>query len=276
MFALRRWWNQYALKVGIVAFTLAAALGVRQTGGSIVYEMYRWMTRPFHPGPSRETLLQSSYTQELQQRLVELESQNRALREMVEGETPRLSEVIPAAVIGRSAGDWWQQIVISRGSRDGITENDVVTAPGGLVGRVVSVSPNSSRVLLVSDPTSRIGARVSRSRATGYIRGAMGQQVVMEFFDKIPDVKVGDVVVTSSYSKLFPQDMPVGRVVELNLLASPAPEVVVELTSPLGILEWVEVLPYEPKDISSPRPIDAVPNPMNIPWEAGGEDNLSQ
>jgi len=249
MFALRRWWNQYALKVGIVALIIVAALGMRETGGAALYELYRWTTRPFHPGPSRKAMLQSSYAQELQQRIVELESQNRSLRQIVEGDRTPLPEGISAAVIGRSAGDWWQQIIISRGSRDGISRNDIVTGPGGLVGRVVAVSPSSSRVLLISDPTSRVGARISRSRATGYIRGAMSQQVVMEFFDKMPDVKVGDVVVTSAYSKLFPKDIPIGRVVDLNLSKSPAPEVVIDVTSPLSIVEWVEVIPFEPKKI---------------------------
>ncbi|NEQ44485.1 MAG: rod shape-determining protein MreC [Leptolyngbya sp. SIOISBB] len=253
MFALRRWWNQYALKAGLVALLLVAALGMRENGGAVIYEMYRWVTRPFHPGPSREAVLQSSYAQELQQQLVELESQNRSLRQIVEGDRPPLAESTPAAVIGRSAGDWWQQIVISRGERDGISLDDVVTGPGGLIGRVTAVSPNSSRVLLVSDPTSRVGARVSRSRATGYIRGTMGQQVVMEFFDKIPDVKVGDVVTTSAYSKLFPQDIPIGRVVALDLSKSPAPEVTVELTAPLSIVEWVEVIPFEPKAVTIPE-----------------------
>jgi rod shape-determining protein MreC len=211
------------------------------------------MTRPFHPGPSREAILQSSYAQELQQRVVELESQNRSLRQIVEGDSSSLPKGLSAAVIGRSAGDWWQQIVISRGSRDGVSQHDVVTGPGGLVGRVVAVSPSSSRVLLISDPTSRLGARISRSRATGYIRGTMGKQVVMEFFDKNPDVKVGDVVVTSAYSKLFPKDIPVGRVVDLDLSRSPAPEVTIELTSPLSIIEWVDVIPFEPKNVDIPE-----------------------
>ncbi len=257
MFALRRWWNQYALKAGITALALIAALGLREAGGVPMYEIYRWITRPFYPGPDRLTMLQSSYTQELQERIVELESQNRSLRQIVEGEVSQPSKRIPAAVIGRSAGDWWQQLIISRGSLQGISQDDIVVGPGGLVGRVIAVSPNSSRVLLVSDPTSRVGARVSRSRATGYIRGNMSRQVVMEFFDKMPDVKVGDVVVTSAYSKLFPRDIPIGRVVDVNLSQSPAPEVTIELTAALDILEWVEVVPFEP-------PMQDMPE-LNVP-----------
>ncbi|NER85485.1 MAG: rod shape-determining protein MreC, partial [Leptolyngbya sp. SIO1D8] len=230
---------------------------------------------PLHPGPSREALLKSSYTQDLQQRLVELESQNRSLRQIVEGEVPKTPDSIPAAVIGRSAGDWWQQLIISRGSRDGVGKDDIVTGPGGLVGRVISVSPTSSRVLLLSDPTSRVGARVSRSRATGYVRGAMSQQVVMEFFDKMPDVKVGDVVVTSAYSQLFPSDIPIGRVVDLNLTKSPAPEVTVELTAPLDIVEWIEVYPFEPKAVDLPE--QDSPLEIQVPTsDEALEDDLPQ
>ncbi|MEO1095601.1 MAG: rod shape-determining protein MreC [Cyanobacteria bacterium J06638_28] len=261
MFALRRWWNQYALKAGLTVLALVAALGLRDVGGVPIYEVYRWVTRPFYPGPSRSTMLQSSYTQGLQQRLIELESQNRSLRRIVEGDTREASAHISAAVIGRSAGDWWQQIIISQGSSRGVSKDDIVIGPGGLVGRVVGVSPNSSRVLLVSDSTSRVGARVSRSRATGYIRGMMDRQVVMEFFDKMPDVEVGDVVVTSAYSQLFPRDVPIGRVVEVNLAKSPAPEVTLELTAALDILEWVEVIPFDPKATDLPKLEEPQPTP---------------
>ena len=65
-------------------------------------------------------------------------------------------------------------------------------------------------------------------------------------------MKVGDVVVTSSYSQLFPKDIVIGRIVDLDLNKSPAPEVIVELTAPLDILEWVEVLPFESDAIEVP------------------------
>lgn len=257
MFSLRQWWNRHALKTGLAALAVLGAWGMRQVDGAPVYEVYRWVTRPLQPGPSRQTILENSYTRELQQRIVELESQNRSLRQLLETTPETTEESVPATVIGRSAGDWWQQVVIGRGRQDGIKAGYVVTGPGGLVGRVIAVSPSSSRVLLISDTTSRVGARISRSRAAGYIRGQMGRQVTMEFFDNMPDVNVGDVVVTSSYSRLFPQDIPIGQVVALDLDKRPAPEVTVELSAPLDILEWVRVIPFEPSNPlpSSPEPV---------------------
>jgi rod shape-determining protein MreC len=255
MFALRQRWNRYAVRAGLVTLAIATAWGMRQTDGALVYEMYRWVTSPLQPGASRQEILAGSYTQELQQRLVELEVQNRELQDMVGTAPAETGNTILAAVIGRSAGDWWQQVVISRGSRDGVREGYIVTGPGGLIGRVIAVSPSSSRVLLVSDATSRVGARISRSRATGYVRGQTGQQVIMEFFDKMPDVREGDVVVTSAYSQLFPADMPIGRVVDLDLGKSPAPEVTIELSAPLSVLEWVRVIPFTPTERVDSSPL---------------------
>ncbi|MDA0266061.1 MAG: rod shape-determining protein MreC [Cyanobacteria bacterium] len=246
MFALRQWWSRYALRASLLTLALMSAWGIHQLNAAPIYELYRWVTLPLQPGPSRSEVLEGSSIQELRQKVIELEIQNRTLRETVAAAPTATPKGVPAAVIGRSAGDWWQQLVLSRGSNDGINIGDIVAGPGGLVGRIIAVSSSSSRVLLISDSTSRVGARVSRSRATGYVRGQAGQQVIMEFFDKMPEVEVGDTIVTSAYSQLFPEGMAIGRVVELDLSKSPAPEVTLELSAPLNILEWVEVIPFVP------------------------------
>lgn len=248
MFALRRWWNRHALRTGLAVLAVGSALALRQTDGWVLSETYHWLTRPFQPVISSEERLQNSYVLELQQRIVELESQNRSLRQLVEYEKTQPESGVAAAVIGRSADHWWQQITVNRGSREGIKPGYVVTGPGGLVGRVVAVSPSTSRVLLVSDPTSRVGVTISRSRVMGYVRGQANNRVVMEFFDKSPDVKAGDVVVSSSYSRLFPKDIPLGRIESLDLTKSPAPEATIQLSSPLPILEWVVIHPFEPHE----------------------------
>ncbi|HEY9878886.1 MAG TPA: rod shape-determining protein MreC [Leptolyngbyaceae cyanobacterium] len=246
MFALRRWWNRHALSTGLIILAVGSAWTLRQTNGALLSETYHWLTRPFQSGLSQEQQLENSYILELQQRIVELENQNQSLRQLVDYDTSLKSPGIAAAVIGRSADHWWQQVTLNRGSSDGVEVGHVVTGPGGLVGRIVAVSPHTSRVLLVSDPTSRVGAQVSRSRIMGYVRGQSNSRIVMEFFDKQPDVKAGDVVVTSSYSRLYPKDIPLGRIESLDLTKSPAPEATIQLSAPLPILEWVVIQPFKP------------------------------
>lgn len=272
MFALRRWWDRYAIKVGLVAITLGTAWAMRETQGVVVYEAYQWITRPLQPGLTQTEQIENAYVLELQQRLVELDNQNRELRQTLNYAETQPDNAITAAVIGRSADQWWHQIVLGRGSRDGIQAGHVVVGVGGLVGRVTSVTPNTSRVLLVSDPTSRVGVKISRSRSMGYIRGQSGNRVVMEFFDRLPDVNAGDVVTTSSYSRLFPADVPIGRIESIDLSASPAPEAVVQLSAPMSALEWVIVQPFEPLEEVDVPGADLVEPGQQLP-EAQDENN---
>ncbi len=244
MFTLRRWWDRHRVQTTLVGLAVGTALFLRQTEGVMLYEAYQLLVRPFQPDLERKTVLTNAQIQELQQRLTELESQNQQFRTLLGYVEQAKKPGITAPVVGRSADHWWQHVLMGRGSRDGIKEGYIVMAPGGVVGRVISVTPNTSRVLLLSDPSSRVGVTVSRSRFMGYIRGQSSNRAVMEFFDKVPDVRQGDVITTSSLSQLFPAGLPVGRVESINMSKSPAPEAVIELTAPVSFLEWAIIYPH--------------------------------
>lgn len=243
MYILRRWWDKHGVAVVVGGLTLSLAWFIRQTQGAALFEAYQLLTHPLQSEPTPEERLTNAKVLELQQRLVELESQNQKLKELLDYSKTQQQQGILAPIIGRSAGHWWQHVTLGRGSRDGIKVNSIVMAPGGLVGQIVHVTPNTSRVLLISDATSRVGAVISRSRSMGFIRGQGSHRAVLQFFDKVPDVRKGDVVSTSPVSKLFPAGLPLGRVESVNLDKSPAPEAVIELTAPLDALEWVIVYP---------------------------------
>lgn len=243
MFILRRWWDRNGVAIVLGGLTLSAAWLVRQTQGTALFEAYQLMTRPFQSGPTQEERLTDARVLELKQQLVELESQNQKLKELLDYGKTQKQQGILAPVVGRSADHWWQQVTLGRGSQEGIKVGFVVMGPGGLVGRVISVTPNSSRVLLISDATSKVGAVISRSRSMGFMRGQGSNRAVLQFFDKVPDVRRGDVVSTSPVSQLFPSGLPLGRVESVNLDKSPAPEAVIELTAPISYLEWVIVYP---------------------------------
>ena len=72
----------------------------------------------------------------------------------------------------------------------------------------------------------------------GVLRGRSSQLAVMEFFERSPEVQAGDTVVTSGLSSLYPSSLIVGRIQSVDLEANPAPKAVVELSAPIGLLEW--------------------------------------
>ncbi|NEO97798.1 MAG: rod shape-determining protein MreC [Symploca sp. SIO2E9] len=243
MYILRRWWDRHWLAIVLGGLALSAAWSVRHTQGAAIFQVYQLITRPWASVPTPEERLTDARVLELQQRIVELENQNKKLKELLGYVEAQKIDGIVAPIIGRSADNWWQQLTLGRGSNDGIETGFVAMGTGGLVGRVISVTPNSSRILLITDSTSQVGTVIGRSRSMGFIRGQGSNRAVMEFFEKLPDVRRGDSVSTSPVSQLFPAGLSVGRVESVNLDKSPAPEAVIELTSPINHLEWVIVMP---------------------------------
>jgi len=243
MYSLNRWWDRYGLRLGLTALAVFVAWAIRHTSGAPVLEVYQVLAGPFVGTPNREQVLNIAQDEAVQQHITELESQNQMLRELISYQSDQSPEGKMAPVIGRSADQWWQQIIIQRGSNQGIQVNNLVASTGGLIGRVSHVTPNTSRVLLISDPASQIGAMVNRSRTMGYLRGQSESRAVLVFFDRFPDVRPGDVVSTSPLSQIMPAGFPIGRVESINNNTSPSPEAIIELSAPVSSLEWVVVYP---------------------------------
>ncbi|PLZ23549.1 rod shape-determining protein MreC [Fischerella thermalis WC542] len=248
MFTARRWWEHKGLHIGILSLIVGGAWILRQTQGALLLEIYQGVTSQFQilqPGTNPEERLKDARVLELEAQITELENQNKKLQQLlgyVEKE-PISSRPIPARVVGRSADNWWQQVILNRGSLAGIQEGFVVKAEGGLVGLVESVTPNTSRVLLISDLKSKVGVNISRTGAKGVVRGDASAEAVLEFYEKVPNVKPGDVVVTSTYSQKFPSGLPIGRIKSLDLKKLPASVAKVELFPSIRSLDWVTVSP---------------------------------
>lgn len=258
MFTLRRWWDKNALKLAGFGTVIGGTYLILQTQHSLVFEAYNALSQPFQPSVRQIDALKTAQVQQLQNELEELKNQNQQLKQLGKYSATAPTKGILAPIVLHSADNWWQQVVIGRGSDDGIAIDHIVVGVGGVVGRVVSVSPHTSRVLLVSDPSSRIGVLISRSRHMGMLQGTRTDRAVLQFFDKRPQVKKGDVVSTSVVSRLFPTGLAVGKVVEVDLDKSPAPEAVVEFTAPLSALEWVTVHPHDPHAVVPPVPAPLV------------------
>ena len=183
---------------------------------------------------------------ELEQTIEELQQQNSQFRQLLTEKNPDSAD-LAAPVIGRAVDSWWNQITLGKGSKDGIEPGYVVMGIGGLVGRVVSVTPNTSRVLLIVDSQSRVGAVVARSRNLGYLRGSSSQIATMQFFSKVIDVKIGDTITTSPIGNLYPQGLTIGKVIAVDTTSKAAPEATVKITAPIDLLEWTIIRPFKPK-----------------------------
>lgn len=126
-------------------------------------------------------------------------------------------ERVTAVVIGRDTTPVFRSIIIDRGTNDGVLPGMPVESARGLVGQVFRASPNAAQVLLITDNISSIAARLSASRATGIVFGSGGSgPLTMDWIDQESQLEVGDVVLTSGLGGVFPADLVIGRVVDVE------------------------------------------------------------
>lgn len=124
------------------------------------------------------------------------------------------TEVVVAKVIGKDATNWFRTILIDRGADQGIQRHMAVVTTEGLVGRVVDVTAMASRVQLITDPDSAVGALIQRSRVIGVAAGSQGGAIQVKYLPLMADVAVGDRIITSGMGGIFPKGIPVGKIVQ--------------------------------------------------------------
>ena len=217
------------------------ALGaVRLSKGAGVADAYALITRPFWPGPAQGEWVRSAQQLGDQTRLAQLEADNRRLRQLLQLERANTA-LVGAAVISREPAGWWQQLMIGKGSLNGLAPGDPVLAPGGLLGRVASVTPTTARVELLTDGASRLGVWLPRIRRHGLLTGVGTGRPLLRFLEKDPGARPGDVVVTSPASTLVPPNLTVAVIQAVDDRAVPATEAVVQLSAPVQAVDWVQV-----------------------------------
>ena len=157
----------------------------------------------------------------------ELEQDNRALRRLVDFRDTQKHRLVLCEEVSRGdASGWWETITLNRGWDSGITTNQAVITPDGLVGRTLAVTRQTCDVLLVTDPGFKVAGRVAGVEASGIIRGmgirplgdpsiemlCSAEPCQMDYVSCDVDVAPGAEVRTSGLGGVYPEGIPVGRV----------------------------------------------------------------
>jgi rod shape-determining protein MreC len=173
-------------------------------------------------------------------------------------------KVVSARVIGKgSSATFSQTITIDAGSNDGVQKDMTVIGELGLVGVVKSTTSSSAIVLLMSDPTFRIGVRIARSQSIGVLLGEGNSEYTLQLLDPSGTIEKDDVLLSlgSDNNRPFVPGVPVGYVKSVkNSRLTLTQEAVVNSYSNLGSIGVVSVIILSkdggPKDalIPTPRP----------------------
>ncbi|MDP5293166.1 rod shape-determining protein MreC [Oceanimonas sp. CHS3-5] len=146
-------------------------------------------------------------------RLRHLEQENQRLRELLGSPVQRDARRMVAEIMAVDTDPFSHQVVIDKGSRQGVFEGQPVLNEQGVVGQVISVGQTTSRVLLITDISHGIPVRVARNdiRAIASGSGRL-DRLVLDNITRNTDIQQGDVLLSSGLAGRFPEGYPVGRV----------------------------------------------------------------
>jgi rod shape-determining protein MreC len=211
--------------------------------------------------------------EQLKQRLWQTELDLRNARQAVE-ENERLKGLlnlkeqktynqVAASVIARDSSVWFNTITIDRGSSSGIGLNMPVVTGGGIVGRIIGVSPWTAQVMMITDEKAAAGAiigRLGESGALGSVRGLGESNLIeMNYVSGLQKVEVGDYILTTGQDGIYPPGLNVGEVVQVKAgTATQAHEILIRPSANLDQLKEVAVLLYHAPP--RPAPEQTLPN----------------
>lgn len=171
-----------------------------------------------HLQQDNNELLQENLSMKRQLAMVEqLEKENASLREALGFYQSNTQPLVAAEVIARSPSNWFDKLIIDRGENDALKTGDAVVAPSGVVGRIYVTTKRTAEVMLITDDRSAFGATVLRSGDPVVVEGSgLWNNLRLKPLIKEVDIQVGDEIITSSMSGIYPSGLPVGTVVQVD------------------------------------------------------------
>lgn len=199
---------------GVLSVTAPFQLGIDNAATGVVglWRNYLWLIN------TRQRNLELVVeNRELRARLNQIDEvtlQNQRLRKLLAFVDDLDRAALPAQVIGEDVTPWARTIVIDKGVQSGLRQGLPVVASDGVVGRVIKTSSHSSRVLLITDPSSAVAVLLQDTRSRGILRGH-GESLSVEYMEHDTTVQPGDLLVTSGMGGVFPKGLPLARVVSV-------------------------------------------------------------
>jgi len=151
------------------------------------------------------------------QRLLAIESENNYLKALLQSSKQVQGKTLIAELLAVNSEPFIHQIVLNKGTRDGVYNGQPVLDASGVMGQVMQAGPITSRVLLINDPRSGIGVQSVRNGMRAIVMGdSYTGKLRLMYVPKTADIKEGDIFITSGLGDRFPEGYPVGKVLSVS------------------------------------------------------------
>ncbi len=210
----------------------------------------------------REAALAQREAQAAQAALLaeQVQQENAALRALLDLRPAIRHKTLAAEISHQSRDIFSKRVVIDRGSQHGVAVGHPVINAKGVVGQVVRVSPITSEVSLLNDPSLTIPVSFPRSGIRTLAAGD-GQRVLLKYLHVDADVVPGDLVVTSGLDGIYPSGLPVATIDQIErdtgqfarAFASPSAPVA-PMRQVIVVLVDQSLIPPAPRELNPRQP----------------------
>ena len=236
--------------VSLIAIILIVIIGVTNSERLKLTAMERFLGNAFSPiqkfifsigrnvyeffGSIKNISNLMEENEELQLKIAKLEEENRRYEDLIGKSEYIINEkkllestnykLIPAQVAGKEPGNWFNRFTIDKGSNDGIEKGDTVIQAvevdeeivlEGVVGRVVEVGDNWSKVISIIDENNNISFKVIRTQDGGIVSGSLDGNLNGYLFDSKADVMKGDKLFSSGLGGVYLPDLYIGEITDV-------------------------------------------------------------
>lgn len=172
---------------------------------------------------------------QLQERISILQEENIQLKyvvnnaEALKNEYEMLSNMqynyVKSQIISRDIGNWFERFTIDKGTNSGIQVDDIVIkavrtedrlVKVGLIGKVVDVGYNWSKVVTIDDIGSSVSVKVLRTNEGGVAKGSISGNIEAFMFNQTEDLRVGDDIVTSGLGEIYLPNIYIGKIEKIE------------------------------------------------------------
>lgn len=144
-------------------------------------------------------------------------AQNNRLQGILSATQPERFNLILSDVIGIDSNPLRQIVVINKGKKDGVSIGQTVIDEKGVMGQVINVYQDTSRVILLSDEQQSVAVTIKRTGQKAVVSGKGNPQLLsLDYIFKASDVRLGDELVSSGLGGRIPAGFPVGRVAKIE------------------------------------------------------------
>lgn len=162
---------------------------------------------------NRDLRAQQLFLQSQLLKLEALEAENDRLRQLLDSSAAISQPVLIAELLAVDMAPFSRQVVLNKGSRHNVREGQPIVDAAGVMGQVVRVTPQTSTVMLITDPSHAVPIEVNRNGLRAIARGVGdASRLELSLLPRNADILAGDLLVTSGLDGRFPPGYPVARV----------------------------------------------------------------